>query len=185
MRLFAFFMEILPLAVFFISFEWAGLLVAATLSTGVGAVLLIYGWAVQGRVAYFPIFTVGFSAIFTFFSLITGAETFIKIQPTVFNGLFSLVLLAGVMRGVAVMKAFFGAQFTLDARTWMTLSLRWGLFFGVMALANEVAWRNLDSTGWVWVKTFVFAPLSGLFMLAQLPITLRGRQDGAGPNNPL
>ena len=58
----------------------------------------------------------------------------------------------------------------------MTLSLRWGLFFTVMAMANEIAWRQLDDAGWVWMKTFVFAPASGAFMLAQLPITLRGRK---------
>jgi len=44
-----------------------------------------------------------------------------------------------------------------------------------MAIANELAWRNLDDEGWVWVKTFIFAPASGVFMLAQLPLTMRGR----------
>ena len=176
-------MEILPLAVFFIGYEWAGLFVAASLSVGTGVLLLLYARIAQGRIAFFPIFTVALSAIFTLIAIITEAETFIKVQPTVFNGIFSVVLLAGVMRGVAVMKNFFGAQFTLDAATWMTLSLRWGLFFGFLAIANELAWRNLDSTGWVWMKTFVFAPLSGLFMLAQLPITLRGRKNASRDHN--
>ena len=49
------------------------------------------------------------------------------------------------------------------------------MFFTVMAISNELAWRNLDTETWVWIKVFVFAPLSLLFMLAQLPITLRGR----------
>jgi len=180
MRLFAFFMEILPLVLFFIGYEWGGLFVAASLSSGAGMLMLLHARITQGRVAFFPIFTVVLSAIFTLIAIGTGAETFIKIQPTVFNGLFSVVLLAGVMRGVAVMKYFFGAQFSLDAMTWMTLSFRWGIFFGFLAIANELAWRNLDSTGWVWVKTFIFAPLSGLFMLAQLPVTLRGRLPHSG-----
>jgi len=170
-------MEILPLVVFFIGYEWAGLYVAASLSAGIGLIMLIYSWVAQQRIAFFPVFTVLLSVIFTLIAIITGAETFIKIQPTVFNGMFSFVLLVGLIRRIAVMKYFFGEQFTLDNQTWMTLSLRWGLFFGFLAIANELAWRNLDSTGWVWVKTFVFAPLSGLFMIAQLPITLRGRID--------
>ena len=180
MRLFAFFMEILPLVLFFIGYEWGGLFVAASLSSGAGMLMLLHARITRGRVAFFPIFTVVLSAIFTLIAIGTGAETFIKIQPTVFNGLFSVVLLAGVMRGFAVMKYFFGAQFSLDAMTWMTLSFRWGIFFGFLAIANELAWRNLDSTGWVWVKTFIFAPLSGLFMLAQLPVTLRGRLPHSG-----
>lgn len=170
-------MEILPLVVFFIGYEWFGLFVAAGLSSGVGVIILLHGWIAQHRVAFFPIFTVLLSATFTLIAIISGEETFIKIQPTIFNGIFSFVLLVGVIRRIAVMKYFFGQQFNLDNQTWMTLSLRWGIFFGFLAMANELAWRNLDSTGWVWVKTFVFAPLSGVFMLAQLPITLRGRID--------
>jgi len=170
-------MEILPLVVFFIGYEWGGIFVAASLSTATGTGLLFYARLTQDRFAYFPCFTVVLSAIFTLFAIITEVETFIKIQPTVFNGLFGIVLLGGAMRGIAVMRYFFAAQFSLDDRTWMTLSRRWGMFFIFLALANEWAWRGLDNDGWVWVKTFVFAPLSGVFMLAQLPITLRGRRD--------
>lgn len=177
MRLFAFFMEILPLAAFFIGFELFGLMAAAGLSVVIGAVLIAVARVREGRLALFPAYSVGLAAIFTLLALVMEAEVFIKIQPTVFNGMFSLVLLAGWWRGTAMMKRFFAAQFHLDDVTWMTLSLRWGLFFGGLALANELAWRGLDDRDWVMVKTFVFAPMSALFMLAQLPLTLRGRLD--------
>ncbi|MCE2518096.1 MAG: septation protein IspZ [Alphaproteobacteria bacterium] len=177
MRLFAFFMEILPLAAFFIGYEWHGLMVAAAASVVIGAGLMGFAWWRDGRGALFPLYSVALAAIFTALALVMDATIFIKIQPTVFNGMFSLVLVLGWLRGTAMMKRFFGAQFQLDDATWMTLSLRWGLFFGVLAVANEAAWRGLDDGGWVMVKTFVFAPMSALFMLAQLPITLRGRID--------
>jgi intracellular septation protein A len=38
-----------------------------------------------------------------------------------------------------------------------------------------VAWRNLETEEWVFIKVFVLTPLIGIFMLAQLPLTLRGR----------
>jgi intracellular septation protein len=44
---------------------------------------------------------------------------------------------------------------------------------------NEWAWRNLSDDGWVYFKIFFVAPLSLLFMAAQIPITLRGRTDNA------
>ena len=175
MNLLAFFIEFLPLAAFFIVFEFAGLMMAAACSAAIGAVLMIYAWRREGRLAAFPLFSVSLSVILTLAAFILGEEDFIKIQPTLFNGLFALVLLGGAMRGQAMMKRFFGAQFSLTEATWMTLSLRWGMFFTVMAISNELAWRNLDTETWVWIKVFVFAPLSLLFMLAQLPITLRGR----------
>ena len=176
MRLMAFFIEILPLAGFFIGFELGGIFTGAVVSSVLGVALMVLAWLNEGRVALFPLYSVAFAAVFTILALLMDAAVFIKIQPTVFNGGFAIVLLAGIWRGTAMMKRFFGAQFDLTEDVWMTLSLRWGLFFTVMAIANELAWRQLDDAGWVWVKTFVFAPASGLFMLAQLPITLRGRK---------
>ena len=93
-------------------------------------------------------------------------------------GLFAITLLCGQAMGVSVMRAFFGAQFNLSERTWRLLSLRWGVFFAVLAVGNEIAWRSLSDDGWVAVKVFVFAPLTGLFALSQLPLTLRGRLSG-------
>ncbi|MGC6485536.1 MAG: inner membrane-spanning protein YciB [Candidatus Puniceispirillales bacterium] len=177
MRLIAFFIEILPLVSFFMVYEWAGLLAAAAVSSALGLGLLAFARLKEGRVAIFPLFSVGLSLILTLSAWLLDANVFIKIQPTLFNGLFALVLLAGALRGEAMMKRFFGAQFRLDDGTWMKLSLRWGMFFTFLAVANELAWRNLDEAGWVQMKVFVFAPLSGLFMLAQLPLTLRGRID--------
>lgn len=177
MRLRAFFIEILPLVSFFIVYEWAGLLAAAAVSSILGAVLLVYARFAEGRVAVFPLFSVGLSLILTLAAWLLEASVFIKIQPTLFNGLFALVLLGGVVQGKAMMQRFFGAQFSLTDETWFKLSLRWGCFFTFLAIANELAWRNLDESTWVQVKVFVFAPLSALFMLAQLPLTLRGRID--------
>ena len=63
----------------------------------------------------------------------------------------------------------------LTHQTWMTLSIRWGLFFICLAGANEFAWRTFDDAGWVNIKVFVFGPVTALFMVAQIPLTLRGR----------
>lgn len=175
MRLFAFFAEIMPLLAFFIGYEFYDLISAAAISVILGSGLMVFSWVKEKRLALFPLYSLGLAAIFTILAFLLEVEVLIKLQPSVFNGLFCLVLLGGWCRGTAMMKRFFGAQFKLNDATWMTLSLRWGLFFGVLALGNELAWRSLDDDGWVFVKTFVFAPMSGLFMLAQLPITLRGQ----------
>ena len=175
MRLFAFFMEILPLAGFFLGFQWGGIFMAAVISALLGVSLMAYAWRRQKRVALFPLYSVVLAVIFTILAVLLDASFFIKIQPTVFNGGFAVVLLGGIMMKTAMMKRFFEDQFDLDDATWMSLSLRWGMFFTAMAIANELAWRNLDDGGWVWVKTFIFAPASGVFMLAQLPLTMRGR----------
>ena len=50
-----------------------------------------------------------------------------------------------------------------------------GWFFLLLAAANEIVWRGFSEADWVFYKTFIAAPASALFMLAQLPLTLRGR----------
>ena len=167
--------EIAPLAALFIGNAVADIFVGAQAAVVCAAIIILYNRLAEQRWAAFALFSVVVSAVFTAAALLFGDSLFIKIQPSLFNGLFCLILLGGWIRGQAMMKIFFGAQFSLTMETWRTLSLRWGLFFGFLALANEGAWRVLDDDGWVWFKVFFAAPLTGLFMLAQLPITLRGR----------
>jgi len=182
MRLGAFFFEILPLAGFFVGYQFFGLLVAAALSVFLGLLVLIFARLYERRFAKFPLFSLVISALFTVAAVLFDAEIFIKIQPTLFNGAFALVLLGGLVFRRAMMREFFADQFDLTAPTWFQLSFRWGCFFLLLAVGNELAWRSLDEAGWVAYKTFIAAPASLLFMLAQLPLTLRGRRDAAGPD---
>ena len=174
MKIFAFFIEILPLAGFFIGFHYYGIYIAAVISVILGLVVLLFSWSKEKRLAPFPLYSIFFSATFTLAAIVFGTSILIKIQPTVTNGLFSIVLLGGWFFGQPMMKVFFGRQFNLDHDTWVKLTYRWGCFFLILAIANEIVWRNHSVEYWVHYKTFVVAPLSALFMLAQLPLTIRG-----------
>ena len=174
MKLGAFLFEVLPLLGFFIGYGFYGLFAAAIISVALGAIVLLFAWLRERRVASFPLFSLLFSAGFTWTAIGLDAAIFIKVQPTLFNGLFAAVLLGGLLMRRAMMREFFQHQFALDDATWFSLSLRWGLFFFVLALANEYVWRGFDEADWVFYKTFIAAPASALFMLAQLPLTLRG-----------
>ena len=175
MKLGAFFFEILPLAAFFIGFHFYGLFVAAAISVGFGGFVMAVNWFQEKRLARFALFSLIMSGGLTFAACYFGAAVFIKIQPTIFNGLFAVVLLGGLIMRRAMMREFFGAQFSLTDATWRLLSLRWGLFFLCLAITNELVWRHASEADWVAFKTFIVAPASLLFMLAQLPLTLRGR----------
>ncbi|MGB2122284.1 MAG: inner membrane-spanning protein YciB [Candidatus Puniceispirillaceae bacterium] len=179
MKLGAFFVEILPLLAFFVGYQYLGLIAAAVLSVGIGGLVLGVVWLRERRVAAFPLFSLLLSAAFTAAALAFGDGIFIKIQPTIFNGMFAVVLLGGLLSGRAMMRLFFAGQFSLTEGTWRLLSLRWGCFFLVLAFANEIVWRGFDEAEWVFYKTFIAAPASALFMLAQLPLTLRGRLSAA------
>ena len=93
MKLGAFFVEILPLLAFFVGYQYFGLISAAALSVGIGVVVMALAWLRERRLAAFPLFSLAMSAIFTVAAWVLGDGIFIKIQPTIFNGLFSLFFL--------------------------------------------------------------------------------------------
>lgn len=175
MRLSAFFFEIIPLSGFFIGSQYYSLITAAIISLILGVIVMLTFYVIEKRVSKFQIFGISMSTLFTFFAYSFNDEEFVKIQPTIFNGFFSAVLLIGILKKKVMMKQFFGSQFSLNDETWYKLSLRWGLFFLFLTLINEISWRYLETEDWVFIKVFVLSPLVGIFMLCQLPITLRGR----------
>ena len=175
MRLSAFFFEIVPLTGFFISTQYFNLIIAALISLVLSLIVMFTFFILEKRISKFQIFGISMSALFTLFAYLFNDEQFIKIKPTIFNGFFSAVLLIGILNKKAMMKQFFGSQFFLNDDTWYKLSLRWGLFFLFLTFVNELAWRNLETDDWVFIKVFILTPLIGVFMLAQLPLTLRGR----------
>jgi intracellular septation protein len=175
MRLTSMFGEILPLSAFFVGFQTGGIFTAAVAAVAASAVAIGLYWMIENRLPRFVIFSTFLSGLLTSAALIATEAMFIKIQPSLFSLFFAVVLLGGLWRGTAMMKLFFGTQFHLTDTTWRLLSLRWGLFMLAAAGANELVWRNVDDADWVFFRVFIMAPTTGLFMLAQLPLTLRGR----------
>ena len=175
MRLSAFFFEIIPISGFFITAQHYNLITAAIISLILSLMVILTFYLYEKRVSKFQIFSIFMSALLTSAAYLLDNENFIKIQPTIFNGFFSFVLLAGLLYKQSMMKHFFGSQFFLTDQTWYKLSFRWGLFFLFLTIINEITWRQLNTEDWIFVKVFILMPLVGVFMLAQLPLTLRGR----------
>lgn len=177
MRFISMFSEIAPLVAFFLVNAAYGLYAGAAAAVAASALLIGVTWALEKRLARFALFATSIAALLTLAAILAEEKTYIKIQPSLFSGAFAAVLLIGRLRGKAMMLVFFRAQFDLPEKVWFALSLRWGLFFLATTIANEVAWRTLSDDQWVAFRVFVIAPATGLFMLAQLPITLRGQKQ--------
>ena len=62
-----------------------------------------------------------------------------------------------------------GSMFAMSERGWQILTFRWALFFIVLAILNEIVWRNTSTDTWVSFKVFGIMPLTLLFSIAQLP----------------
>lgn len=101
-------------------------------------------------------------------------ERFIQLKPTAIYLLFGVILMAGWLRGKALLQVLLEAVFEgLDHEGWLKLSRNWGLFFFALAVLNEVLRVQLSFENWLWAKLWVFMPLSFLFTFTQLPMLLR------------
>jgi len=166
-------LELGPLAVFFVmnaraDIFWAtGSFMVATL------IALSVSLALTRRLPIMPLITGIVVVVFGSLTLYLHDETFIKMKPTIVNTLFGAVLLGGLVFGKALLGYVFDSVFHLTDEGWRKLTLRWGLFFLLLAVLNEVIWRMFPTDVWVNFKVFGIMPLTFLFTLSQLPLINR------------
>jgi len=149
---------------------------------------LATAWVQQKRV---PPMLVATSVIVLVFGALTiGLQSplFAYIKPTIINGLFALAIGGAMLFGLNIWKFFFGEVFTLPDRIWNVLAWRWAGWFVFLAILNEVIWRTMSEDFWANFKLFGVIPLTFLFALANVPITLKwsGRSNAdfeAGNSN--
>ncbi|HUH04213.1 MAG TPA: inner membrane-spanning protein YciB [Kofleriaceae bacterium] len=104
---------------------------------------------------------------------------FVQLKPTALYTFFGLLLLAGYLKGKALLQWLLEAAFEgLSDEGWLKLSRNWGLFFLSLAALNEVLryFYNVENGNfgvWLTAKLWVFMPLSFLFTFTQLPMLLR------------
>jgi intracellular septation protein len=164
-----------PLAVFFLAYFKAGLLIATGALIAATAVALVLALWVERRVPWMPLTTAVVVGIFGGLTLWSGDETFIKMKPTIVQALFAAVLLGGLAFGRPLLKPLLGTAWPMDEAGWRQLSLRFALFFVVMAALNEAVWRTQSTDVWVTFKVFGLIGLTLLFSIAQVPLMTRHR----------
>jgi len=136
--------------------------------------------ALLRHIAVMPLVTLGFVLVFGGLTLWLQDDTFIKMKPTIVNCIFGTALLGGLLFGKSLLAIVFATAFKLDEAGWRKLTFRWGLFFFVLALVNEIVWRNFSTDFWVGFKTWATMPLTIGFMLTQLPLLQRHSLEPIG-----
>ena len=163
-------LELGPLVIFFIANARADIFVATASFMVAMTVSLVLTWLILKKVAIMPLVTGAVVLVFGGLTLWLQDDTFIKIKPTITNGLFAAVLLGGLLFGQSLLKYVFGDVYKLRPEGWSKLTLNWGLFFVVLAVINEVLWRNSSTDVWVAFKVWGVMPLTVLFSISQLSL---------------
>ena len=162
-----------PLLIFFVVYQLEGIWIATgtLMATTLIAIAVLY-WA-ERRVSMFLVVTAAFVMVFGGLTLIFDDDRFIKMKPTVVQGLFSVILLGGLAMGKSLLKPVMRMAWELTDRGWSLLSLRFGLFFAGMAILNEIVWRTQSTDIWVDYKVFGAFAVTTIFIMPQIPLLMR------------
>jgi intracellular septation protein len=123
-------------------------------------------------------------------TLILHDKTFFYMKPTIVYLMFAMTLAGGVATGRNFLRSLFDGALHLPEGAWRVLTKRYVVFFAVLAVANEIAWRWLtrdcDLTAaavcagegqWVNLKIWGFTAINVLFALSQAPFLARHAED--------
>ncbi|MBI1210230.1 MAG: septation protein A [Alphaproteobacteria bacterium] len=162
-----------PLVVFFgtyyaVNIYWAtGVFMAATL------IAASLSYAFTRRIPPLMIFSTVVVMIFGGLTLWLQDPTFIKVKPTIYYATVSAILAGGLIFGRLVIKDVMDLAVHLSDEGWRKLTIRISAFFFVLAILNEVVWRNFSEQTWVALKVWGFLPLTFIFFMAQTPLLMR------------
>ena len=106
-----------------------------------------------------------------------GVFLFIKIKPTVVSAMIASGLIFADFMSYNPLKSIMSSGINLTPKGWKLLSRLWIIMFISMAIANELAWRNLTTDDWVSFKAFGIPVLSIVFALFSIPVIRKHNQD--------
>ena len=184
-------LEFGPLAIFFFANSygdrWFGvaedrrIFVATGIFIAASLIALALSKIVMNHLPRMAIVNAVVVTVFGGLTLALDDAFFIKVKPTIVNTLFGCVLLGGLLFGRSLLALVLDSVLQLDEEGWRKLTLRWGLFFFVLAALNEVVWRTQTQDFWVAFKVWGVMPLTMIFALAQTPLILKHeiKREGA------
>ncbi|CAN7696220.1 septation protein A [Bosea sp. LjRoot237] len=176
-------LEFGPLAIFFFANSygdrWFGvaedrrIFVATGIFIAASLIALVLSKIVMNHLPRMAIVNAVVVTVFGGLTLALDDAFFIKVKPTIVNTLFGCILLGGLYFGRSLLALVLDSVLQLDEEGWRKLTLRWGLFFFVLAVLNEVIWRTQTQDFWVAFKVWGVMPLTMIFALAQTPLILK------------
>lgn len=164
------------------------------------AIALAVGFVLERRLAPMPLITGGFALVFGTLTILTDDDLFVKLKLTVQNGLLAAVLLGSLPLNKSPFKALLGSAIKVTDAAWRTLTLRYGLYFLAVAIANEV-FRSPAAVTAIWSALNLGAPdpngvwtafrgvlwiAASIFGLCQVPLIMKNmiKDEEPGPISP-
>tara|TARA_X000001036_G_scaffold221335_1_gene207114 strand:- start:87 stop:629 length:543 start_codon:yes stop_codon:yes gene_type:complete len=165
------FIDIGPLAIFFIYYKLSGDLIDAILPLMLATVVaVIISYILEKKIPIMPTLGAGIVVIFGGLTIIFDNKIFIFMKPTIINIIFAAILYGGIILKKPLLKYLLGSALKLEEIGWTILTQRWIAFFIALAVLNEIVWRTMSEEFWVSFKVFGILPITFIFTMTQFPL---------------
>jgi intracellular septation protein len=180
-------LEIGPIGVFFLGYRWATvdeslpveeqqleqILFATMLFVPaiVASVVFMRLWT--GKLPRLALWTAIMVTVFGGLTLLLRDDTFVKMKPAINYTLFSAILAFGLVRGQSYLGYLMDELIPMTREGWVTFTRRIIVFWLVLAVLNEIVWRQFGTDTWVNFRTFVLPAANFAFIMSQLPLFQR------------
>jgi len=182
------FIDIGPLAVFFIFYSRSDLKSAILPFMIATVIAVIFSYIFEKKIPVMP--TVGGVIILIFggLTIYFDNDVFFKMKPTIINLLFAAILYGGIVLKKPLLRYLLGAALKLQDKGWLILTKRWIAFFIALAVLNEIVWRThiiyhyipfiftseiteaVSTDIWVKFKVFGILPITFIFTMTQFSL---------------
>ena len=172
------FIDIGPLAVFFIYYKVSGDLIEAILPLMLATIIsVVISYILEKRIPIMPTLGAGIVVIFGGLTIIFDNKIFIFMKPTIINIIFAAILYGGIILKKPLLKYLLGSALKLEEEGWSILTQRWAAFFIALAVLNEIVWRTMSEDFWVSFKVFGILPITFIFTMTQFPLIKKYQVD--------
>ena len=172
------FIDIGPLAVFFIYYKVSGDLIDAILPLMLATIIsVVISYILEKRIPIMPTLGAGIVVIFGGLTIIFDNKIFIFMKPTIINIIFAVILYGGIILKKPLLKYLLGSALKLEEEGWTILTQRWTAFFIALAVLNEIVWRTMSEEFWVSFKVFGILPITFIFTMTQFPLIKKYQVD--------
>lgn len=167
--------ELAPLIAFFVGYKYGGIESATLYMLIISVVTITIYYLVNKQIQTFSLVSFGVLFISASITLLTGNPVFIKVKPTILYVIFGLAFLISAFKNRPFLKYLLATAIPLKESCWNILSYRFAIFFLLMAVVNEIVWRNCEENIWVKFKVFGALPIMLAFILLQIPFLMRNK----------
>jgi intracellular septation protein len=176
-----------PLAVYFIAYRFTGphIFKATFLFMIATIVAMGVSWWRYGKVSAIQCFSAVMVLLLGGLTLWLHEEWIIKVKPTIYYVTLSAILGYGLLSGRPTLQAVLGQAYPgLTAEGWRLLTRNWAIFFALLAVANELVWRNTSTSFWISYKLWGSLPATILFAVANVPMLMKHGLAADAPTAP-